>query len=109
MDVKLFTALNLPSMRFQYRPEGKAPEITAEAFACWPEHMRREFALLAAEAGLSDRAVCKGTGIATVALGRARETKGLHALSFAEFRAIDDEEERAAANKRRWKAKVRNA
>lgn len=86
------------------------PAVTPERFAAWPEHMRREFALLVADhPGGDDRAVRGATGIAAAALVRARETTGRFALSFAEHRALDEDEERIAESKRRWKAKVRDA
>lgn len=109
MDLILFPTYELPSTLYAHVEEERRPVISADAFADWPEHMRREFALLTAEAGIADVKVRERTGITPEALERARQSKGLFALTYAEFRVLDDEEERNAETKRRWKAKVRNA
>lgn len=75
--------------------------ITAELFASWPEHMRREFALLAAEhPWQTDECVRAATGITPEALKRARESKGLFALNFSEARVLGDEDDVGSATDR---------
>jgi hypothetical protein len=108
MDLMLFPTYDLPSTRLRH-VEIREPVITAERFAEWPEHMRREFALLAAEAGLKDAVVRNRTGITADALERARQSTRLFALSYSESRVLDEEEDRQSANKKRWKGKRRAA
>lgn len=103
MDLILFPTYRVPSALAL--PENPAPGVTAARFACWPDHVRREFAALAAEAGLSDRAVRDRTGIAPEALARARETAGLFALVYSEARVVegDDVFDRAREACRRYR------
>lgn len=95
MELKLFSAY--------------FPTIDAAVFAAWPEHMRREFALLTADHGIPDAAVRRATGISGAALARARQTTGVFALSFSDSRVLDEEEERLRAGKRRWHQRRRQA
>ena len=75
--------------------------ITAEVFAEWPEHMRREFALLVAEhPEQTDARVQAATGITPAALNRARESKGLFALNFSEARVLGEEDDVGSATHR---------
>lgn len=95
MDLKLFSAY--------------FPPIDAEVFAAWPEHMRREFALLTAEHGYSDKTVHEATGISSGALLRARSSKALFAQSYSDFSILDEEAERLREGKRRWHQRRRQA
>jgi hypothetical protein len=109
MGLMLFPTYELPSTLYAHVEEERRPVISAKAFAEWPEHMRREFAALTAEAGIADAEVRERTGITPKALERARQSEGLLALSYPEFDVLDEEEARNAETKRRWKAMVPNA
>lgn len=106
MDLMLFLddprAVQGPT-RQAFTPIAVPPRVTAETFAAWPEHMRREFALLTAEraAELSDDGVSRITGITADALGRARASKGLFAHSYSEIKVIDEDSERKRVAKQR--------
>lgn len=109
MDVNLFPTYDVPSTLYAHVAE-RRPTVTAEAFAQWPEHMRREFALLAAEAGLDDARVGARSGIAPAALVRARAGIGLFALTYSEARGPStDEECMAREADRRYRARRRAA
>lgn len=95
MDLRLFSAFY--------------PAISAETFAEWPDHMRREFALIAAEAGHSDQTVCARTGITAAALRRARATTGVFALDFKDVNPLDEAEEQRLVMRREWARKRRGA
>lgn len=78
MDMNLFGAVQEP--------------ITAARFHDWPEHMRREFALLTAEKSGGDDGVIRDlTGISVAALAGARAAGRLHALIYSDARVSDDE------------------
>jgi hypothetical protein len=91
MDLMLFPTYALPSTLYAHAEEARRPVISAAVFAEWPEHMRREFAALTAEAGIADADVRERTGITPKALERARQSKCLFALSYAEFDVLDEE------------------
>ena len=100
MDLILFPTYEVPSTLFAHVQETGAAKISAEAFAEWPEHMRREFAALTAEAGIADDHVRERTGITPEALERARQSKGLFALNFSEARVLGDEDDVGSATDR---------
>lgn len=59
--------------RFSFHQPAPVPETRAEDFRGWPRHMQGEFLALAREAGFSDAAIRRETGLTKSDLTRARE------------------------------------
>lgn len=100
MDLNLFGAVQEP--------------ITAERFAAWPEHMRREFALLVAEKSRgSDGVVRDLTGISIDALDGARAAGRLYALTWPTGESLDEDDaarrERRSESAKRYQERKREA
>lgn len=86
----LFEDARLPHSGSRFLAPERRAGVRLDGLADWPPHMRLEFALLAAERGLSDEELCDRTGLPASAFRRLRQSGCTpYARNFSEARELD--------------------